>query len=284
MIVLKNDQLQVKIAEHGAELQSISDGKREYLWQADPASWHRKAPVLFPFVGRLKDNHYTFAGQQFEQKQHGFARDMEFKVLKASQTKVTLQLKDSLATRKHYPFAFVLEVTYSLQGKRLVVDYQVKNPSAEQTLLYSLGAHPGFKIVDLQKTSLIISPAKNYGRIKLDGPFSDLVHWENQDFTRPIKLNRDLFKNDAIILATERQGVTVTLKETDNHGVQLIQPDAPFVAIWSSYPAQGDFVCLESWWGIADSLTSTGNLENKAEIMRLAPGLDRHHRYEVEVF
>lgn len=284
MIELQNDQLHVKIAEHGAELQSISDGQREYLWQADPTSWNRKAPVLFPFVGRLKNNQYTFSGQQFDQKQHGFARDMEFMVVKASETEVTLQLKDSPVTREHYPFAFVLEVTYSLQGKRLAVDYQVKNPSDEQTLLYSLGAHPGFNIANLEETSLSVSPAKHYGRVKLDGPFSDLVHWDNQDFTQPLKLNRDLFKNDAIILATERQGVTVTLKEADGHGVQLIQPNAPFVAIWSSYPAQGKFVCLESWWGIADSLTSTGELENKAEIMRLAPGLKRHHQYQVEVF
>lgn len=284
MIELQNDQLHVKIAEHGAELQSISDGQREYLWQADPTSWNRKAPVLFPFVGRLKNNQYTFSGQQFDQKQHGFARDMEFMVVKASETEVTLQLKDSPVTREHYPFAFVLEVTYSLQGKRLAVDYQVKNPSDEQTLLYSLGAHPGFNIANLEETSLSVSPAEHYGRVKLDGPFSDLVHWDNQDFTQPLKLNRDLFKNDAIILATERQGVTVTLKEADGHGVQLIQPNAPFVAIWSSYPAQGKFVCLESWWGIADSLTSTGELENKAEIMRLAPGLKRHHQYQVEVF
>lgn len=284
MIELQNDQLHVKIAEHGAELQSISDGQREYLWQADPTSWNRKAPVLFPFVGRLKNNQYTFSGQQFDQKQHGFARDMEFMVVKASETEVTLQLKDSPVTREHYPFAFVLEVTYSLQGKRLAVDYQVKNPSDEQTLLYSLGAHPGFNIANLEETSLSVSPAKHYGRVKLDGPFSDLVHWDNQDFTQPLKLNRDLFKNDAIILATERQGVTVTLKEADGHGIQLIQPNAPFVAIWSSYPAQGKFVCLESWWGIADSLTSTGELENKAEIMRLAPGLKRHHQYQVEVF
>ena len=41
MIELSNEQLTVKVAEMGAELQSIidSDG-REYLWQADPPFAH----------------------------------------------------------------------------------------------------------------------------------------------------------------------------------------------------------------------------------------------------
>ena len=36
MLELKNDQLTIKVAEIGAELQSIVDsGGHEYLWQAD---------------------------------------------------------------------------------------------------------------------------------------------------------------------------------------------------------------------------------------------------------
>ena len=37
---LKNEQLAIKIAEMGAELQSIQDTQgKEYLWQADEKYW-----------------------------------------------------------------------------------------------------------------------------------------------------------------------------------------------------------------------------------------------------
>ena len=54
MIKLENNDLTVEIAELGAQLHSIrrNDNRIEYLWQGDPASWKRQAPILFPFVGR----------------------------------------------------------------------------------------------------------------------------------------------------------------------------------------------------------------------------------------
>ena len=60
MITLQNQQLTVQIDELGAQLHSIKrqDNEIEYLWQGEPASWNRQAPILFPFVGRLKDDQY----------------------------------------------------------------------------------------------------------------------------------------------------------------------------------------------------------------------------------
>lgn len=56
--VLENHELKVKIANKGAELRSIKskvDGT-EYLWQADVVFWGRHSPILFPIVGKLKED------------------------------------------------------------------------------------------------------------------------------------------------------------------------------------------------------------------------------------
>ena len=53
MKTVSNQELTIRVSEHGAELSSIvanATGK-EYLWQADPAFWKRHSPVLFPIVG-----------------------------------------------------------------------------------------------------------------------------------------------------------------------------------------------------------------------------------------
>ncbi len=52
----------------------------EYLWNADAKFWKRSAPVLFPFVGSLKNKEYHYEGKTYSMGQHGFARDMEFAV------------------------------------------------------------------------------------------------------------------------------------------------------------------------------------------------------------
>ena len=50
MIELKNELLTIKVAEMGAELQSIKDNDgREYMWQAGE-KWPRHSPILFPIV------------------------------------------------------------------------------------------------------------------------------------------------------------------------------------------------------------------------------------------
>ncbi|KZU82064.1 LacX protein plasmid [Lactiplantibacillus plantarum] len=103
-VELKNEYLTVLINEAGAELSSVksSDGI-EYMWQADKTFWGRHAPVLFPIVGRLKDDQYTVAGQAYHMGQHGFARDNDFTVVNQTATQATFELTDSRATREMYP-------------------------------------------------------------------------------------------------------------------------------------------------------------------------------------
>lgn len=77
MITLENEKLRLKMNLTGAELTSVFNkkNKTEYLWQADPQFWGRHAPVLFPVVGRLKDDTFTYQGQSYSLGQHGFARN-----------------------------------------------------------------------------------------------------------------------------------------------------------------------------------------------------------------
>lgn len=68
----------ISVSKKGAELQSIVANGREFLWQGNPAFWGRRAPILFPIVGRLADDTLRINGHEYTMKQHGFARDSEF--------------------------------------------------------------------------------------------------------------------------------------------------------------------------------------------------------------
>jgi len=58
MVELKNEQLTIRVAEKGAELQSVKDNEgREYMWQAGE-QWPRHSPILFPLVTPIRDKKF----------------------------------------------------------------------------------------------------------------------------------------------------------------------------------------------------------------------------------
>ncbi len=60
--------------------------------------------------------------------------------------------------------------------------------------------------------------------------------------------------------------------------------DAPYLRVWSPYPKTGDFVCIEPWWGIADTIGTTGDLTKKLGINRLEPGTAFEKGYTISIF
>ena len=69
---LENSKLIITINSHGAELRSVKNKEtdREYLWNADPNFWGRSSPVLFPFVGGVRDKVYRYQGKEYPMNQH----------------------------------------------------------------------------------------------------------------------------------------------------------------------------------------------------------------------
>ena len=125
---ISNNCVVVSISDSGAELQSIksSDG-REYLWQGSPAYWARRSPVLFPFVGALMNDSYTYCGNTYKMSQHGFARDMNFSFEGKDGSNISFVLNSDDKTFEIYPFDFLLRIEYSLNSNSVVVKWTVKN-------------------------------------------------------------------------------------------------------------------------------------------------------------
>lgn len=104
METISNSVLTVGVSEHGAELQSIQKNGKEYLWQGDTRFWGRRSPVLFPIVGRVWEDTYRYAGNSYRMGQHGFARDMDFKVTYKGEDGIVYWLESTPETLGKYPF------------------------------------------------------------------------------------------------------------------------------------------------------------------------------------
>ena len=142
---LKNDTLTVSFDNFGAEMTSIVDRQgKEYLWCGDKKYWGRHSPVLFPVVGKPKDNKFTYEGKDYPMGQHGFARDMEFTCTSQAADEIWFELKANEETLAKYPFLFQLEIGYRLTGNTIKVLWRVTNCEEKKDMYFSIGAHPAF--------------------------------------------------------------------------------------------------------------------------------------------
>lgn len=275
-VQIENKFLTATFAEQGAELISLKSKENgiEYIWQADPEYWGRHAPVLFPIVGRLKEDTYSYQGKEYHLPQHGFARDSLFEVIEQGAESVSFSLKATKETKKNYPFDFELVITYTLEEQNLTVHYQVENIGQED-LYFSVGGHPAFNVplesgLSFSDYYLSYSPQKSRTQIPLSGPYADMENKTLAQTNISLDLTHDLFHKDALIYETKGVNTFTIESDESEHSVSLTT-EMPYVGIWSPTPKEAPFVCIEPWCGIADTTTATGNLVDKVGINHLTP-------------
>ena len=290
MHTLKNDILTVQVKEHGAELSSIRKGSTEYLWQADPAFWGRHSPVLFPIVGSVWEKRYRVAGAEYELGQHGFARDMDFTLVEGNETEVRFRLESNAETLAKYPYPFLLEIAYRLQGNKLEVIWEVYNPS-EEDMYFQIGAHPAFYYPDYDPQTAergFLSFDRSEGleciRIKEKGCVDAETRYPLEiPYDGKLPLTRETFDEIDTIMLEDSQVSRVTLHRNDASPWLSLCFDAPVIGIWSPPTKNAPFICLEPWYGRCDRAGYEGDYRDKDWIQSLAPGERFSSVYTIEI-
>ena len=285
---IESRALRVSINDIGAELSHITCRKTqtEYMWQGAPPFWTRRAPVLFPIVGRLKNGVYFHEDQAYEMGIHGFAQDATFAVANKNDHSITFELTHSPQTLAIYPFEFNLRVKFTIEGGRLDVEYKVANPSASSDLIFGIGGHEGFRCPFLPGTVFEDYYLEFDGNEPLHSSYVSgegllmaktyPIHLENNR----LPLNYGLFEPDAIVLV-DTPHKKVSLKCTKSPLQIDMTFDAPHLAIWTQQNAP--FLCLEVWNGLPDFEHTSGNFEAKTGNNTLPPGQERIFRHSISV-
>ncbi len=277
MITIENDFLRASFLTKGAECRSLVEKVhgREFLWQADPAYWGKTSPVLFPIVGLLKDGQYEYQGKTYKLPRHGLARDREFRIKEQESWRIVFVQDSDEESKKVYPFDYTLEIEYRLWKRVFQTTYRVINPGT-QDLLFSIGAHPAFNMPffgegRFEDGFVDFELKEPLERWLLDA--NGLLSGESRPLPsigRSLVTTRSLFVDDAVILKNLKSS-RVTLRHRESGmSLSLEFPGFPYFGIWS--PGEAPFVCLEPWCGVTDSVSSSGKLEEKEGINRLAPG------------
>ncbi|HVZ26487.1 MAG TPA: aldose 1-epimerase family protein [Sediminibacterium sp.] len=286
---LSQGNCSIQVSSLGAELRSFFNRETgiEYIWQRDPAFWSKSSPILFPIVGGLKNGQYRYNGQVYHLPRHGFARERSFLLTGQSANSLCFSLVSDEETLAHYPFAFQLTIRYTLQHNQLQVGYTVSN-TGTATQYFSIGAHPAFR-VPMKSTDLFEDyflawdQPETIGRwpLSADGLIeSKPLPLLNHEKTLP--LTKQLFHQDALVFKNMASRKIAIRSIKHNYGVEMHFEGFPYYGIWSARDA--DFVCLEPWCGIADSVDTDGELTHKEGIHHLDPDAQFTVSWQVRVF
>jgi len=289
---LRGDGIAATINAQGAELSSLRNAEgRELLWQAGP-QWPRHAPILFPIVGRLKNDTLRHNGRSYPMTQHGFARDRRFAWIEQGPRSCKLALSDDAETRARYPFAFRLEVTYSIDGPDLDVAFEVIN-TGDEMLPASLGGHPAFNwplVQGLPKEAYTLTFDKTeptpIRRLK-DGLMRENPE-PNPVAGRTLALTEELFDDDAMVF-DQVASTSIRFAATLGPAAATLGPEIEIswrgfreLGIWSK-PGGAPFLCIEPWHGYASPAEFDGEFADKPGVMLIAPGARQSLSYRIRV-
>lgn len=278
---ISNSILTAEIKHTGAELCSLKDNlNKEYIWNGNPNFWGKHSPVLFPIVGTLKNNTYQHNNSEFHLSRHGFAREMEFKLIEKQENSATFSLLASPETKAKYPFDFDLRLIYTLENKSLKIEYKVFN-KGESKMPFSIGAHPAFDLPgNFENYSLAFdeNDTLNYYLLE-DGLISNTTNTVSLD-QNELHLNYALFANDALVLKNIKSK-SVTILENSKPLLKVSYPNFPDLGIWT--PPNAPFICIEPWFGYSDTVDKSGSLLDKEGIQILNANETFHSAFSIEI-
>ncbi len=202
-------------------------------------------PILFPICGNLPENLFSYGGGTYVMKQHGFARDLPWRVQSQTSDSITLTLTSNAFTLSQYPFAFELQFTYQVTGDRLQIQQRIAN-TGSTVMPFSIGFHPYFAVSDKAQLQFEIPATQKVDQItKTVSPFSGSFDWQQPELDIAFRP-----------LTAQQAGV----KDLGTGRAIALEFD-PLYSTLVFWTVQGkDYYCLEPWSAPRNALNSGEDL------------------------
>lgn len=293
LLTISNGELTVQINPYGATLWSIKDivdgaEDTEYLWQGNAEYWEDRAPNIFPYVGRMSNKHYTLDGKEYTMDIHGFAKDSQFEIIKKQPDSVTLRLKDDEAIYAQYPYHFVFDITYKLEGRKLITVFHVENQD-DRAMYFGIGGHPGFHVpmeAGLEFADYYLEFEKDSQPKRICFSANGLVEGQPVPYQlkdgNKLPLYHSMFDDDAIVLKDLE--LKVTLKsDKGSKAVRVESPDMTYLGFWHTDCTDAPFVCIEPWGALPSREGVVEDLATQPGLIKLEVGAVYDNVWSIEI-
>lgn len=289
-ITIENSKFKAEISSFGAEIQHFikKDDGTELIWNGDKSVWGNHAPILFPFVARCLGGYFMIEGKKCEYtKNHGFARNLDTKVVLQESSKVVFELSDSEDTSYRFPYKFSLITEYELTENGLNWKMTVKN-NDNKPFRFGIGTHTAFAcprntdaagteisdyVVEFEKkealTGVKCTP-DGYIITEADGKTpGTFVYGEAEKGIVP--LTAEGFGNGHLFGKYSSEWVGLRNKK-NNSLISISSKGFPYCMIWQNVNGAPQFVCIEPWHGLPDTKNTNHIWEDKIGLNEVQPG------------
>ncbi|APX71801.1 aldose 1-epimerase family protein [Companilactobacillus allii] len=287
---IENEFFKAEINELGAELTSLVDKKSgvNYIWDGNTDVWAKRAPNLFPSIGRSMNDHYYVGGKRYEMPQHGVGFFHNYEAEQISDNSIRFILKSDEETIKYYPFEFEFSIKFELIGRRLRMIDTVKNLN-DKFMSFAVGTHPAFNVPigNIDNNNFEDYYLTFYPEVKKlkyheftfktgvplrTGRVLNLDSY-NGDY---LPLSHELFKDGLIVMTEDNKLTGVSLKSKDgNHSINARFNDFPQLCLWTQNDAKAKFLCIEPFYGVSDKYGDEIELKDKEGNCVLEPHQER---------
>jgi galactose mutarotase-like enzyme len=210
----------------------------------DPAKSVRGGvPILFPCAGKADGLPYPLRGQ------HGFARQMPFRVRDVGECSVSMDLLATAETRAVFPFEFFIRLDVLLAPDDLTLSFEIAN-NGDGMMPVHFGLHPYFQVPLAAKGGFAVDAPGVSGAF--DNTRGVEVPYAPPDFAGgEVDLHFPFAQGGTVMRAPGRRPVRLSWSEGFGAMILWTQPGK-------------EFVCVEPWSAL------TGELRNPRRL--LAPG------------
>lgn len=278
LYTIKSEQLEIEISSHGAEIKRVRFNGTDRLHDSNPKYWNRSAPLLFPCIGTIVNKKTIINNKPYGLSKHGFIRDVEFELVTAENDLIIMKFTSNEFSHTIYPFDFEFIVTYKISGNTLESSVKIINNSSEM-MPFNFGLHPAFKVPieeneNFEDYELVIHTSEKLPVYKVELSngtinLNDVVR--TIDFSKPLTLNHKDYMNDALVFNNIHFDNVTLQDKIGKHGVSFKFHNFPMLGIWTPYPTEAPFICIEPWIGCADLTNHDGEFVHKEHLIKLKP-------------
>ena len=262
VLIDEENGLRIVVSRLGAELISVARineaGKwTGFLYRDDdlfspPQGWANHSTVMGYYLHRLKNGRSLYRGREIKSGNHGFLRSKIWRLVKSlpdesASLKYRITPDDFSATE--YPLRVSLDLTYKLEGEKLVVLFEFKNHEPELAAHVAFGLHPGFGATSFESFRLQM-PRGLYRRYFSPGNYlsGETREIEFRGGEMPFSKN-ELAGSIILELVDVPRRQFFYVDPPSGRWVNFDLSGVPYLTLWSD---GGPFLCVEPCWGLTD--------------------------------
>ena len=191
--------------------------------------------------------------------------------------------KSNEETKKCFPFDYELRVIFTLEGKTLEIDYNVKNTGAGE-MYFGIGSHEAYYTPEgIEDYDVIFDEPQTLDATQVFGSYLGDAKLPIIKDCTVLPLYEKYFVIDALVFEDiEFKAATLKNRKTGRK-LRVEFPNAKYFLLW--HKPNSPFICLEPWRGHPDYITTESyELSEKKDIITLPEKESYNYHHNITLY